>query len=643
MNSPFKFLDAYTREDRAWFFGREAETEALYQMVAQNRLMLIYGQSGSGKTSLIQCGLAGKFDTTDWYPLYFRRQNDINATVQQRLEQLTPGLRGATIPGRLSELYLQSLRPVYLIFDQLEELFILGHPDEQSEFAALIQSILATSIPCRILLIIREEYLAQLYQLEKTLPMLFDRRLRVEPMGRNKVKQVLEGSFRHFNITVPATNPPLTETIIDNISAGKLGVQLPYLQVYLDRMYRAHAAGLPESAAGPAAGNWPALRLHPEKIDALGKIEHVLDSFLSEQAAELQSEMAKRYPHLPPDSVSNVLDGFATEEGTKRPFPYTWQADQLLLEPRLANMFAPLTPAELGFCCKALERRRLLRFSDEHMELAHDTLAAVIDQKRSAAQRRINELYNRILSQYREFRLSGELLSRRQINTLEEHLDVLKPRLEPAVLAFYEKSLEYALRTEQAELWAERQKRRRARRIAVIGFALAAVAAGALLVALFQFNAKRKEERGKAFEKARAMKYDGRYAVALSFLDFVKTGFGKLPEGDVKKVDTLFQKWRLLVQLMPEADSLRALGRYPEALIKYRIARQTDSDSRIETKVAQTEKELEEAFERLSNQGTFFMTARKYALAAEKFEQALSLKPGDTLVLEKLQVCRAHQ
>ena len=86
MKSPFKFLDAYTLEDKDVFFGRDKEVEELYGAVSKNRLVLVYGQSGTGKTSLVQCGLASRFDATDWYPLFIRRQDDINRALQQALE-----------------------------------------------------------------------------------------------------------------------------------------------------------------------------------------------------------------------------------------------------------------------------------------------------------------------------------------------------------------------------------------------------------------------------------------------------------------------------------------------------------------------------------------------------------------------------
>jgi len=84
---PFKFLDAYTREDADIFFGREAEVDALYEMVFQTDLLLVYGASGTGKTSLIQCGLASKFQSHDWLALNIRRGSDLNEALEKALVQ----------------------------------------------------------------------------------------------------------------------------------------------------------------------------------------------------------------------------------------------------------------------------------------------------------------------------------------------------------------------------------------------------------------------------------------------------------------------------------------------------------------------------------------------------------------------------
>ncbi|KPK85189.1 MAG: hypothetical protein AMS27_08025 [Bacteroides sp. SM23_62_1] len=85
MPSPFKFLDAYTREDRAIFFGRDREIEEMYQKVFESKILLIYGISGTGKTSLINCGLANKFEDADWLPVNVRRGVNIVESLWKEL------------------------------------------------------------------------------------------------------------------------------------------------------------------------------------------------------------------------------------------------------------------------------------------------------------------------------------------------------------------------------------------------------------------------------------------------------------------------------------------------------------------------------------------------------------------------------
>ena len=51
MNSPFKFLDAYTAKDKDLFFGRDKEVKELYNKVLMTSLVLVYGKSGTGKSS----------------------------------------------------------------------------------------------------------------------------------------------------------------------------------------------------------------------------------------------------------------------------------------------------------------------------------------------------------------------------------------------------------------------------------------------------------------------------------------------------------------------------------------------------------------------------------------------------------------
>ena len=54
---PFKFLKLYTREDKHIFFGRDSEIDEIFRRFYSGKLLLVYGKSGTGKSSLINCGL----------------------------------------------------------------------------------------------------------------------------------------------------------------------------------------------------------------------------------------------------------------------------------------------------------------------------------------------------------------------------------------------------------------------------------------------------------------------------------------------------------------------------------------------------------------------------------------------------------
>ncbi|MEL7120287.1 MAG: ATP-binding protein, partial [Bacteroidota bacterium] len=74
--SPFKFLDAYGIDDRKIFFGRDWEIDELYDRLQESNLVLLYGASGTGKTSLIKCGLYNLYNSTDWLPIWITKASE---------------------------------------------------------------------------------------------------------------------------------------------------------------------------------------------------------------------------------------------------------------------------------------------------------------------------------------------------------------------------------------------------------------------------------------------------------------------------------------------------------------------------------------------------------------------------------------
>lgn len=417
---PFKFLDAYTREDKEIFFGRKEEVDSLYEMVFQSDTLLVYGASGTGKTSLVQCGLAGRFETHDWLALPVRRGNNLNASLERVMNEAggewAEEEENETIDFQSPQLlltrdiraiYLRYFRPTYLIFDQFEELYILGSADEQAAFIETVKILLQVEQPLKMIFIIREEYLGHLFAFEKAVPQLLRKKLRVEPMNLDKVGQVLMGvnALPASNVKLEAdAETEIVEAIFEKIKTREksLTIQLPYLQVFLDKLYLSithDEARQAKALIGPAA------------LAAMGNIGDVLRQLLEEQALSIANELSGEFPGTGPETIWQVISPFATLEGTREPMSLA------AMQVRLPELDPPM----LNRAIALLVNRRLLRFDDveEMYELAHDSLALQIAGRRGEEEIALLEAQRIIHSQTALKPEKREYFSEKQLNLLE--------------------------------------------------------------------------------------------------------------------------------------------------------------------------------------------------------------------------------
>jgi hypothetical protein len=443
---PFKFLDAYGKEDTGIFFGRDEEINTLYEMVFQSSILLVYGASGTGKTSLIQCGLASKFPSHDWLALTVRRGNNINANfekaladaggilsaAQDNMDWLTEVMEETEVvstPPLLTPLaqafkaiYLNSFKPVYLIFDQFEELFILGSKQEEQQFIATVQEILQIEQPVKMIFSIREEYLGYLYDFEKAVPQLLRKKLRVEPMNLNKVLQVIEGATSYKNSIVRLKTDEaelIAEGIFEKIKDKEksLTIQLPYLQVFLDKLYL--------EITGDDTRQREAV-FTARALNAIGDIGDILQNFLEEQVAGISRKLSEGDSIISPATVWSILSPFATLEGTKEPIRKKG------LYERLPDLKFSLIDAVV----EAFINGRILRYAEDVdlYELAHDSLAQRIAEKRSDEEIALLEI-KRLIKAHSSLKANArELFSEKQLNFIEPFLGKLQLTAEEMVL-----------------------------------------------------------------------------------------------------------------------------------------------------------------------------------------------------------------
>ncbi len=423
MRSPFKFLDAYTVQDKNEFFGRDNEVEALYSLTFKTNLLIVYGLSGTGKTSVIQCGLASRFDGPDWYPMFIRRNENLNNSIQAALRSALKSDAKEDLVANVSLLMRKTLRPVYLILDQFEELFILGSQEEQDKFKLSLRTLLDSGLNAKVILVLREEYIGQLHSFEQAIPELFDFRFRVEPMGIAKVQSVIQDSFDTFNIHLEEPKQDLLKFMTDQISDPKTGIALPYLQVYLDMLYR--ETYRKKYGKESAKETLPRLDITRQDIASLGRMSNVLEKFLTQQNAELTEVLKKEYPSFPTNGIQLVLDPFATDEGTKRPVNYVRKGELLTLDPEISKSMPNLPEGSLARAIELLELARILRVREDTIELAHDSLAKIVDQKRTDEQRQLQNIRRRLTNAFEEFQKTGLYLNDKQLASFDEYIPKL--------------------------------------------------------------------------------------------------------------------------------------------------------------------------------------------------------------------------
>jgi hypothetical protein len=61
VEEPFRRLRPFEEEHHYLFFGRARETDELVELLGRKPLLMVVGNSGSGKSSLVKAGLVYRF------------------------------------------------------------------------------------------------------------------------------------------------------------------------------------------------------------------------------------------------------------------------------------------------------------------------------------------------------------------------------------------------------------------------------------------------------------------------------------------------------------------------------------------------------------------------------------------------------
>lgn len=239
---PYKALDSFTARDVAIFSGRAEERERLVNRILAHRLTVLYGESGSGKTSLLQAGAGPRLAARQallaicapvaGQPLESQMVAAITRAAAEAGLQVPAGEH---LEGAIGTVSRQIDGPVVLSIDPFEQVFVVYDEAERQEVAVLLRRLRDDrALDLRLVLVIREDFLGRLQALESG---LLDVRFRLERLGREAARAAIEEPARLFGFT---WENGLVETLLDELYAGDTrGVSPPQLQILCDYLYQA--------------------------------------------------------------------------------------------------------------------------------------------------------------------------------------------------------------------------------------------------------------------------------------------------------------------------------------------------------------------------------------------------------------------
>jgi hypothetical protein len=223
-NNPYVGPRPFEAPDRGLFFGRDREAEDILSLIMFHRVVLLYAQSGAGKSSLINTSIVLGLEAAGFVmpPVVRIRgapqaylQISANIYIASICYSLTPEAPDTPPAGFAALTLLDVLRaagpppggqgPV-LVFDQFEELFTSYQdrwPEREAVFAQ-IAAALEGIATLRVLFSMREDSIAELDPLLWRIPQGIDVRYRLELLRRDAAISAVTGPSRGEGVTFGA-------------------------------------------------------------------------------------------------------------------------------------------------------------------------------------------------------------------------------------------------------------------------------------------------------------------------------------------------------------------------------------------------------------------------------------------------------
>lgn len=405
MSNPWVGLRPFGVDDEELFFGRRREIQIVRNLVATLPTLIVYAPSGTGKSSLINAGLAPLLlaDQTQVLVLINDPKDDVLATVRARLAE-----SGWSVPEEVDLATLlhrhweDTDRRVVVVVDQFEERLNAGTEHEHLYDAAATMAHTNSDAGC-LVISIREDYLGNLEPMMRRIPGLLDGSYRVPPLRREALVEAVYGPLANVERRVTVA-PTLVDRVLNDLQERSTSRQEPgeqrfepgYFQIVWSRLWEESAAvngaiiaaGLYESlgGAGPILKDFTATildSLEPAQAQVFWAISRYLVLPTGAKVALTVDDLVRL---LRPSDFLNLKAWVKNKDVYMRrdapEGPWLAALDRGALGELVRSDFRTLTASNAPLF------QRVIRSDREEFELLHDLLGEILLEWRLEFERR---------------------------------------------------------------------------------------------------------------------------------------------------------------------------------------------------------------------------------------------------------------
>ncbi|PCH95772.1 MAG: hypothetical protein COB85_04230, partial [Bacteroidetes bacterium] len=306
--NPFPGLRPFSIDESHLFFGREGQSDEILESLAENRFVAVLGASGSGKSSLMYCGLVpilyGGFLTkagSRWKMIKTRPgggpiKNLADAIVDSAKEEtdkdqkilnraITTNLLKSGSLGLVEAIRQQTLTKnenILVMVDQFEELFRFKKSrddnsainESEAFIKLLVEAANQSEVPIYIVLTMRSDFIGDCSQFQDLTKLINNSNYLIPKMTRNDFREAIMGPVA---VGGGKMEPHLVQQLLNDV--GDNPDQLPILQHALMRTWNYWADNRNEGES-----------MSIEHYEAIGKMEKALSEHANEAFDELNED-----------------------------------------------------------------------------------------------------------------------------------------------------------------------------------------------------------------------------------------------------------------------------------------------------------------------------------------------------------------